>query len=75
MAEINPIIRGGGWSYCKIHGRGLFKHLARWVVRRLWSHRYKRWRCEGYRTLPEHRLYGELGLVNLIRLMPSPGPR
>ena len=75
IAEINPIIRGWGLYYCKAHVRGLFKRLTRWVVRRLWSHRYKRWRCEGYRTLPERRLYGELGLVNLIRLIPSLGPR
>jgi RNA-directed DNA polymerase len=40
-------------------------------VRRLWSHRYKRWRNCGWRYLPERRLYGEYGLVNLIALIPS----
>jgi group II intron reverse transcriptase/maturase len=69
--EINPIIRGWGHYYCKAHVRKLFARLARWIVRRLWSHRYKRWRNCGWRYLPERRLYGECGLVNLIALIPS----
>lgn len=69
--EINPIIRGWGNHYCKAHVRKLFTRLARWIVRRLWSHRYKRWRNCGWRYLPERRLYGEYGLVNLIALIPS----
>jgi RNA-directed DNA polymerase len=69
--EINPIIRGWGHYYCKAHVRKLFARLARWIVRRLWSHRYKRWRNCGWRYLPERRLYGEYGLVNLIALIPS----
>jgi group II intron reverse transcriptase/maturase len=75
IAEINPIIRGWGQYYCKAHVRGLFNRLASWIVRRLWSHRYKRWRCKGYVALPERRLYGVMGLVNLIHLIPSLGPR
>ena len=31
----------------------------------------KRWRCSGWRELPETRLYGELELVNLGKLIPS----
>ncbi len=69
--EINPIIRGWGQYYNKAHVRKLFNRLDRWIVRRIWSHRYKRWRCCGWRTLPESKLYGEFGLVNLISLIPS----
>lgn len=69
--DINPVIRGWGQYYCKAHVRGLFNRLARWIVQRLWSYRYKRWRCQGYRELPESKLYGEMGLVNLVHLIPS----
>jgi group II intron reverse transcriptase/maturase len=75
IAEINPILRGWGLYYCKAHVRGLFNRLSRWVVQRIWSHRHKRWRCCGWKDLPERRLYGELGLVNLLTLIPSLGPR
>jgi group II intron reverse transcriptase/maturase len=74
IAEINPIIRGWGLYYCKAHVRGLFNRLARWIVQRIWSHRYKRWRCRGWRELPERRLYGEMRLVNLLSLIPSLAP-
>ncbi len=71
IAEINPVIRGWGQYYCKAHVRKLFNRLNRWIVQRLWSHRYKRWRCCGWKTLPATKLYGELGLVNLVSLIPS----
>jgi RNA-directed DNA polymerase len=71
IAEINPIIRGWGQYYKKAHVRKLFNRLDRWIVRRIWSYRYKRWRCCGWKTLPEDKLYGELGLANLISLIPS----
>lgn len=71
IEQINPIIRGWGRYYCKAHVRKLFNRLDRWIVRRVWSHRYKRWRCCGWKTLPEHKLYGELRLMNLISLIPS----
>jgi group II intron reverse transcriptase/maturase len=71
IEDINPIIRGWGQYYCKAHVRGLFNRLARWIVQRLWSYRFKRWRCQGYLELPERKLYGELGLVNLVYLIPS----
>ena len=69
--EINPVIRGWGNYYRKAHVRRLFNQLDRWIVRRLWSHRHKRWRNCGWKRLPESRLYGELGLVSLIHLIPS----
>jgi group II intron reverse transcriptase/maturase len=71
IEQINPVIRGWGQYYCKAHVRKLFQRLDGWIVRRLWSHRYKRWRNGGWRRLPERRLYGEYGLVKLITLIPS----
>lgn len=71
IEQINPVIRGWGNYYCKAHVRKLFNQLDRWIVRRIWSHRHKRWRCKGWRTLPESKLYGELGLENLVSLIPS----
>jgi hypothetical protein len=73
--QINPVIRGWGNYYAKAHVRKLFNQLDRWVVRRIWSHRYKRWRCCGWNKLPARMLYGELGLVNLVSLIPSLVPQ
>src|SRR6266581_2270948 len=69
--ELNPVIRGWGEYYKRAHVRRLFNQLDRWVVRRLWSHHHRRWRCAGWRTLPTRRLRGELGLVSLVSLIPS----
>ena len=74
IEEINPVIRGWGNYYKKAHVRRLFHQLDRWIVRRIWSHRYKKWRCAGWKTLPTAKLYGELGLVNLLGLIPSIAP-
>ena len=52
--EINPVIRGWGNYFCKAHVRKLFNRLDRWIVHRIWSHRYKRWR-NGWKTLPKQR--------------------
>jgi hypothetical protein len=41
------------------------------MVRRIWSHRYRRWRNCGWKKLPVSILYREYGLVNLVRLIPS----
>ncbi|MEK7756183.1 MAG: group II intron reverse transcriptase/maturase [Planctomycetota bacterium] len=71
VRELNPVIRGWGLYYGKAHVRTLFHHLDRWIVRRLWSHRFKRWRCRGWKLLPDARLRGEMGLVSLISLIPS----
>jgi group II intron reverse transcriptase/maturase len=71
IANLNPVIRGWGNYYKRAHVRKLFNKLRGWIVQRIWSHRYKRWRTGGWRQLPEAKLYGEYGLVNLIRLIPS----
>ena len=69
--EINPVIRGWGQYYRKAHVRKLFHQLDGWIVRRLWSHRHKRWRNTGWKQLPERKLCGEYGLVRLMSLVPS----
>ena len=71
IEQINPLLRGWGHYYKRAHVRKLFNRLDRWVVRRIWSHRFKRWRCAGWKSLPNAKLYGELGLVNLVGLIPS----
>lgn len=71
IRELNPVIRGWGEYFKRAHVRRLFNQLDRWVERRLWSHRYRRWRCAGWKSLPTRRLRGELGLVSLIGLIPS----
>ncbi|MEO8135856.1 MAG: group II intron maturase-specific domain-containing protein [Betaproteobacteria bacterium] len=68
---INPVLRGWGNYFKRAHVRKLFNRLDRWIVRRIWSHRFKRWRCAGWKSLPTAKLYGELGLVNLVGLIPS----
>jgi len=75
IEQINPVIRGWGQYYCKAHVRRLFHRLDGRLVRRIWSHRYKRRRCCGWKTLPTSKLYGEYGLVNLVSLIPSLGAR
>lgn len=71
ITELNPLVRGWGEYYKRAHVRRLFHRLDAWIVRRIWSHRCKRWRNCGWRQLPETKLYGEYGLVNLIGLIPS----
>jgi RNA-directed DNA polymerase len=71
IENINPVMRGWGNYYCKAHVRKLFNRLDRWIVRRIWSYRHKRWRNMGWKTLPRTILYEEMGLVNLISLIPS----
>jgi group II intron reverse transcriptase/maturase len=71
IEQINPVIRGWGNYYCRANVRTLFHHLDRWVIQRIWSHRLKRWRTRGWAKLPESLLYGKMGLVNLVELIPS----
>ena len=71
IAALNPVIRGWGNYYKRAHVRKLFSRLNGWIIHRIWSHRCKRWRNMGWKQLPERKLYGEFGLVNLIRLIPS----
>ena len=75
IERLNPILRGWGQYYKKAHVRKLFNRLNRWIVRRIWSHRYNRWRNLGWRQLHESTLYREYGLVNLVELIPSITPR
>jgi group II intron reverse transcriptase/maturase len=71
LDELNPVIRGWGNYFRRAHVRRLYHRLNGWIVRRIWSWRYKRWRNVGWRRLPRSKLYGELGLVNLLKLIPS----
>jgi group II intron reverse transcriptase/maturase len=71
IAELNPVLRGWGEYYKRAHVRKLFHQLDGWVRRRIWSHRFKRWRNGGWKQLPDVKLYGEYGLVNLVGLIPS----
>jgi group II intron reverse transcriptase/maturase len=75
VEELNPVIRGWGNYYCKAHVRKLFNRLDRWIVRRLWSHRCKRWRNTGWKDMPDAKLIRQMGLVRLISLIPSLAPR
>lgn len=71
IQQINPVIQGWGEHYKRARVRRLFHQLNGWIVRRIWSHRYRRWRCAGWRELPSTKLYSQLGLVNLLDLIPS----
>jgi RNA-directed DNA polymerase len=71
IEELNPLLRGWGAYYKRAHVRRLFHRLDGWIVRRIWSHRFKRWRNGGWKQLPKATLYREYGLVNLVRLIPS----
>src|SRR6266699_644366 len=73
IKELNPTLRGWGEYYKRAHIRTLFHKLDGWIVRRIWSHRFCRWRTRGWIQLPKAKLYEEFGLVNLISLIPSLG--
>lgn len=71
IEELNPVLRGWGHYYKRAHVRRLFNRLDCWIVRRIWSHRCKRWRNMGWKQLPWAALYGQYGLVTLVGLIPS----
>lgn len=71
IRDINPVIRGWGMYYRRAHVRKLFNQLDRWIARRIWSHRYRRWRNTGWKQYPTRRLRGELGLQSLVAMIPS----
>jgi group II intron reverse transcriptase/maturase len=75
IESINPVIRGWGNYFRKAHIRKLFNRLQRWIIRRIWSHRFKRWRNMGWKKLPESTLYSKYKLVNLLSLIPDLNPR
>ena len=71
IEELNPVLRGWGHYYKRVHVRKLFHRLDCWIVRRIWSHRCKRWRNRGWKQLPWAALYSQYGLVSLVGLIPS----
>jgi RNA-directed DNA polymerase len=71
IERLNPLLRGWGEYYKRAHVRKLFNQHDRWIVRRIRSHRFKRWRNGGWKQLPAATLYGEYELVNLVGLIPS----
>ena len=73
IEELNPTLRGWAEYYKRAHVRTLFHQLDGRIVRRIWSHRFCRWRSRAWIALPKVKLYEEFGLVNLISLIPSLG--
>ena len=71
IAGLIPLLRGWGEYYKRAHIRKLFQRLDGWIRRRIWSHRYRRWRNAGWKRLPASQLYGEYELVRLLYLLPS----
>jgi RNA-directed DNA polymerase len=71
IEQLNPVLRGWGHYYKRAHVRVLFNKLDHWIERRIWSHRYKRWRNCGWEQLPKRKVYGEYELVQLVKLIPS----
>src|SRR6201988_134481 len=71
IAELNPLLRGWGEYYKRAQVRKLFQRLDGWIRRRIWSHRYRRWRNAGWKRLPASQLYGEYELIRLLYLIPS----
>jgi hypothetical protein len=71
IERLNPVLRGWGHYYKRAHVRRLFHRLDGWIVRRIWSHRSRRWRNGNWRQSPKTKLYEEYGLINLVRLIPS----
>jgi hypothetical protein len=69
--DTSDVVRGWGHHYNRAHVRKLFHRLDGWLVRRIWSHRHRKWRCCGWKTLPRSQLYGEYRLVNLVAMIPS----
>lgn len=69
--NINPVIRGWGNYFRRAHIRKLFNKLDRWILRRLWNHRFKKWRNCGWKEYPTKELYGKYKLVNLVGLITS----
>ena len=61
IEALNPLLRGWGEYYKRAHVRKLFNQLDRWIVRRIWSHRFKRWRNCGWKQLPESCSMASLG--------------
>jgi hypothetical protein len=50
--RVNPFIRGWGNYYCRSHVGKRFHQLDGWIIRRLWSHRTRRWRNANFKLFP-----------------------
>jgi group II intron reverse transcriptase/maturase len=70
IEDLNSLIRGWGNYFKRSRVRTLFNQLDHWIIRRLWSHHFKKWRCFGWKLFPSKKLR-EMGLVSLISLIPS----
>jgi group II intron reverse transcriptase/maturase len=70
IESLNPLIRGWGNYFGKAHVRKLFNKLDGWIIRRIWAHKFKKWRCAGWKTLDAKTLR-IAGLVGLTSLIPS----
>src|SRR2546426_2192297 len=70
IAELNPLLRGWGEYYKRAHVRKLFNQLDRWIVRRIWSHRFKRWRNGGLEQMRKGTLYGGDEVFELVGVIP-----
>ncbi len=70
IEQLNPLIRGWGNYLGRANVRKLFNRLDNWIIRRVWSQHFKKWRCCGWKTLPTAKLRA-MGLVSLISLIPS----
>ena len=50
IEQLNPVVRGWGHYYKRAHVRKLFHRLDGWIVRRIWSHRFRRGAICGWQT-------------------------
>jgi RNA-directed DNA polymerase len=71
IETVNPLLRDWGEYHKRAHARKLFNRLDRWIIRRIWSHRFQRWRHSSWKQLPTAALYRAYGLLNLVGLIPS----
>ena len=62
IEQLNPVLRGWGHHYKRAHVRKLFHRLDGWIVRRIRSHRCRRWRNGGWRQLPKPSCTASTGL-------------
>jgi len=64
IKELNPTLRGWAEYYKRAHVRTLFHKLDGWIVRRIWSHRFCRWRFPTGITPPEQALILDQFITN-----------
>ena len=71
LRRLSKYLRGWGTYFTRATNWVLFRKLDKWVVRRVWSFKAKRWRSYARRRYSWRRLYGELGLVSLLDMRAS----